>query len=172
MTYSANSDVFLAFGERNVRKWADIESTNIQAVIEARIEWAREQAYDELNSRLASSKYKFPLDELAENEAYPPILVRMEAYLTGVLLYESRGVTDVDDEGNPKHALRWHRKAVETFVTDIHAGRLQLLNAPLTDEAEALGEVMTTPDFVSFDDPLDETRCAAEMSDNLIDFET
>lgn len=164
MTYCTDNDVFLAFGRTNVRKWADLDNTNVQGSIDARMMWAREQAYDELNSRLASSRYHFPLS----GTTFPAILVRMEAYLAGVLLYESRGVTDVGDDGKAQHALMWHRKRVDEFVCDIHAKRIELLDAELSADAEALGEITTTMLMVSFDDP-SPNRSIPRLEDNMID---
>lgn len=167
MTYSANADVELAFGRSNVRKWADLNNTNLQAEIDDRMEWAREQAYDELNSRLASSRYQFPL----AGTTFPAILVRMEAYLAGVLLYESRGVTDVGEDGKAQHALMWHRKRVDEFIRDVHGKRIELLGAELSADADAVGPITTTMLMISFDDP-SPSRSVPRLEDNMIDIPT
>jgi phage gp36-like protein len=147
-TYSTRADLVLAFGESNLVQWSDLNNGRVYLEIEARIDWARAQAYDELNSRLADSRYQFPLDT---TKAIPPLLVRMEAYLAGVLLYESRGVTDVGEDGKAQHALMWHRKRVDEFVRDVYARRIVLIDAPL--KSDALPTISETPEFVCFPDP-------------------
>ncbi len=66
ITYSTDADIYLAFGETNVQKWADVDNDGVYTSIEARLDWARNEAYDELNSRLSSSPYQFPLDDAAQ----------------------------------------------------------------------------------------------------------
>lgn len=167
MTYCADTDIDLAFGRENARKWADVDNNGLNAAILARYEWARENAYAELNSRLATSRYQFPLAEPAEeDEGYPALLVRMEAFLAGVLMYESRGVTDVNPvSGKPQHALTWHRSRVDEFVRDVHSRRIALLGAVLRDGA--VDPVTETPEFVTFDDP-SPARDATTLADDFM----
>lgn len=130
MTYCADNDIYLAFGRSNVRKWADVDNNNVVADIEARLLWARTAAYAELNDRLRTSPYQFPLTD----EPYPDIVIRMEASLAGVLLYESRGITDTNQvTGAPIHALAWHRKRVEEFCVDLKTRRITLDVTPPID---------------------------------------
>jgi hypothetical protein len=137
MTYSTDGDLELAFGRTNVRKWADVNNDGVAADVAARLEWAREAAYAELNDRLRKSPYQFPLAEPGSGDAYPATVVRMEAYLAGVLLYESRGVTDVNQvTGQPIHALMWHRRAVDRFVTDLCTRRMTLDVEPPVETSE------------------------------------
>ena len=163
MPYCVDSDLDLAFGRDNVRKWADANNNRLETEVVARKLWARQAATDELDASLAASEYQFPLDDA---EPYPGLLVRMCAYLAGVLLYESRGVTDVDAEGRPQHSLMWFRRRVEQFIKDLHGRRIKLVGATLRSAAV---ETTQVPEFVSLEDPADETY-VTEIEDNLINF--
>jgi len=160
--YHTNNDLYLAFGKANIDQWADVDNNSVYSSIEARLNWANEQAASYLDSRLSKSVYQFPLP----SQTYPPILVLMSAYYAAVLLYESRGVTDVGPHGNAMHALQWHRKAVETFVQDVFARRVTL-DVTLRADAVAASERHDTPEFVSFDDPA--YNRGLVVGDNLID---
>lgn len=164
MTYCTQADVELAFGRVNVRKWADIDNTNLDAVIVARIAWAVGEADSELDAKLAKSRYQFPLDDSSD---LPPILTRMASYLAGVLLYESRGVTDVDEHGRAQHALMWHRKRVEEFIRDVWGKRVELIGVTLKDGA--IAPIDEGPDNVVFDDPSDVVR---PLGPDMITFST
>lgn len=164
MSYSAKEDVELAFGRSNVRKWADIDNTSLQEVVDARVAWAIEQADSELDSKLANSQYQFPL---ADDSEVPPILARMSSYLAGVLLYESRGVTDVGERGQAQHALMWHRKRVDEFVRDVWGRRVELLGVTLRDGAVA--NVAEAPQMVCFPDPAgDRASYVTRLDDDMI----
>jgi len=165
-TYSTNQDLYLVFGQSNIKKWADVDNDRVYGNIEARLDWARAQAYDEINSKLAESLYQFPL----KGPDYPLIIVRMEASLAGVLLYESRGVTDVDAQGRAQHALQWHRTFVERCIRDIFARRLVLQGATLRDDATDPTLQNVTAQFVPLSDPsLDRNAGLPVMEDDLIE---
>lgn len=149
MLYCVKNDIYLAFGKSNADKWADLNNNGIQSEVDARYVWAIAQASNELDARLADSPYQFPLDDVA---TVPPIVVRMASFLAGVLLYESRGITDIGPMGAPTHHLSWHRKWVYDCIRDIYGRKLELPGAVL---AAGSVEISVTPDFVSFDDPLD-----------------
>lgn len=165
MSYCAKSDVELAFGSANVRKWADLENTGLQATIDARIEWAIANADSELDAKLAGSRYQFPLDDDSD---LPPILVRMSSYLAGVLLYESRGVTDRGERGEAQHALMWHRKRVDEFIQDVWGKRVDLLDVTLRNGA--VTPIDEGPVAIVFDDPSD-AESVPWVADNLINTE-
>jgi hypothetical protein len=131
MTYCTDDDVMKAFGRSNVRKWADVNNDAVEAHILERIEWARDGAYAYLNDKLRFSPYQFPLSAPASGDSYPFTVIRMEAYYAGVLLYESRGVTDYNQmTGAPIHALAFFKKEVESFIADLITRRITLDVAP------------------------------------------
>ena len=165
MAYSADTDLYLAFGRTNVRKWADVQNDGLNANITDRIAWAISNADSELDAKLSKSRYQFPLDA---NSNVPPILTRMSAYLAGVLLYESRGVTDVGQDGKAQHALMWHRQRVDEFVRDIHGRRLELIGVTLKDGA--VTPVSEAPAMVHFKDPA-MRRPIPKLGDDLIEIE-
>jgi len=162
MPYSTRDDLELAFGHTNILLWADLNNTALASEITARINWAIANADDELNSKLANSRYQFPL---SDDSDIPPILARMSAYFAGVLLYESRGVTDVGEDGKAQHALMWHRKRVDEFIRDIHARRLVLIGVTLKDGA--VDPVSETPSMVCFPDPA-YRRPVPTLADDMI----
>lgn len=163
MPYCTVTDLNNAFGSTNVTKWADVNNTLVQADIDARIEWAIANADDYLNSKLRKSRYQFPL---ADDSDIPPILARMSAYYAGVLLYESRGVTDVGPDGKTQHALTAQKNSVDEFIRDIHSRRLELVGVTLREGA--VGTISEAPAMVCFEDP-GGVRPIPTLEDNLID---
>lgn len=166
MAYCEATDIDLAFGQTNVRKWADVNNNGLASEINARIAWAIENADSEIDSRLNKSRYQFPL---SDDSYLPSILVRMSAYLSGVLLYESRGVTDVGPDGKANHALQWHRSRVDEFIRDIHGRRLELIGVTLKDGAVAV--VSEAPAMVCFPDPSTVSRPIPRLADDMISTE-
>jgi phage gp36-like protein len=149
-TYSTDDDMELAFGRSNLLKWADVDNNRDWDAVKRRMTWARTQAKAELDARLRDSAYQFPLD-ITNRCLIPTLLTRMEAYLAAVLLYESRGVTDVGPDGKAQHALMWHRQRVEQFIKQIFARQVKLDGAVL--RSDAVQQTSEAPDFISFRDP-------------------
>lgn len=162
MAYCEDTDLDLAFGQANVRKWADVNNNGVNTEIVARIAWAIANADDYLNSKLRKSRYQFPL---ADDSTIPPILKRMSAYKAGVLLYESRGITDVGPDGKGNHALLTQKQEVDEFIRDIHGRRVELIGVTLRDGAVA--SITEAPTMVCFPDPGGE-RVPLRLDDNMI----
>ncbi len=143
--YATAADLYITFGKQNVTKWADVNNNNVPDEIDDRIEWALEQASAELDARLKNSPLQFPLEEPGSGESYPAIVIRMTCYLAGLLLYESRGVTDAEGD----HQLKWCEKRVDRFVRDVWVRRVSLgIEVPI--------ETSESPFFIEFDDPAEE----------------
>ena len=121
MAYCIRSDVESAYGPNNVATWADLNNNGEASEITARIAWAIDRASNELNDRLRGGIYNIPFGSA-------PMTIRdLTAELAGVLLYESRGVTDFNpDTGAPYHKLQWHREHVKETIQDIRAGIIRL----------------------------------------------
>lgn len=117
-SYAQREDVEQIYGKSNVSKWADLDSKNSLVDIDSRVTYALETTRERLHDRLRGGPLSLPVAS-----PYPRTLVVLQAMMTGVWLYEARGVTD-NDEG--KHALMWHRKEIERVIADIHAGKLRL----------------------------------------------
>lgn len=166
MPYCTVTDLNNAFGSTNVTKWADVNNTQLQAEIDARIAWAIANADDYLNSKLRKSRYQFPL---ADDSDIPPILARMSAYYAGVLLYDSRGVTDIGPDGKSVHALTPQKNAVDEFIRDIHGRRLELIGVTLREGT--VSSISEAPKMVCFEDP-GGRREIPTLSDDLISIES
>lgn len=117
-TYSSREDIELIFGQKNVAKWADLNNTGADDDIDERCCWALHAAYNFLNDRLRGGVLVVPFES-----PFPRRIVEMSARYAGVLLYESRGVTDNDDG---KHELMLHRKQVEQYTKDLSMQRERL----------------------------------------------
>ncbi len=122
MAYAVRADIEAVFGTEAVKQWADLENTQVEADITARVTAALLFAQDEVDNRLRGGPYVIPLDE-------PPdqIIVDIVAKVAGVWLYESRGVQDFDAEtGTPQHKLHWHKRDSSRKLDDLLSGRRRL----------------------------------------------
>ncbi len=122
MPYAERTDVEQIFGASNVSKWADVDNDQNAEKIEARIAWAIGLSEEKLNNRLRGGPYTVPFG----GDAIPAEIVDAAARLAGVLLYDSRGVTDFDPNGKPMHQLSAHRDMVDKFIAEVHANRVTL----------------------------------------------
>lgn len=118
MAYSDRDDVEMIFGATNVAKWADLDNDEDDGKIDARVEWACEEATDRIDGRLRGGPYEVPFD----GSSVPRTIVTLSARLAGVLLYDGRGVTDEEAEDR----VTPHRKLVETGIAEILAGKVRL----------------------------------------------
>lgn len=119
--YAARTDVELVFGRTNVSKWADVDNEEDSTFITNRICWALQEAYSHFNNRLRGGPYAVPFIEPFESQ-----IISMSARLAGVMLYDSRGITDFSENGKPQHQLSAHRDMVEKFIKDVMAGIIRL----------------------------------------------
>jgi len=121
MVYSVRSDSNSIFGKANIDRWADLTNDEMDDEIDARITWAIQEAYDQINARLKGCRYVVPFTLV--DSAYDPIIVTLSARLTGVLLYDSRKLVDVPDFDE----MMYHRSTVERTYKQIHGGQLSLV---------------------------------------------
>lgn len=125
MAYAVRADVENRYGKENVKRWADVDNTNNAGDITTRINWALDQATTDLNALLRYGPYAIPF-----TPTYDGSIISMCAQLAGVLLYESRGITDFNQiTGAPIHSLSWHRNEVMRNVKRILANQLRLAAA-------------------------------------------
>lgn len=141
MSYATENDLHNVFGRTNVRKWADLNNANVAADIDARITWALDTASADMDDRLRKSPAQFPLAD----SPYPLSVVLHCAYYAGVLLYNSRGVTDMTPQGEVINQLSWARKEYERFIRGIW-GRSIVLDIVLPIE------ITEAPFVEEFDD--------------------
>ena len=119
--YAERSDIELIFGKANVAKWADVDNEENLNDIEGRINWSLESSHNEINSRLLGGPYTIPFIT-----PYPQPIVVQCARMSGIMLYDSRGITDFSEDGLPKHQLFYHKELCKNFFNFILSRRLRL----------------------------------------------
>jgi phage gp36-like protein len=121
MAYATTAQLYTAFGQKNVRAWADLDNEEVDADIDARIAAALADAETTVDDRLRGGPYEVPFTTV------PTQVRRATVLLAGVLLYESRGVKDFNEEtGQQQHQLSFQKKEAEGLLEDIRRGRLRL----------------------------------------------
>jgi len=119
MTYSTKAQSERIYGKSNILRWADMNNNEDEDEILDRIEWAIQEAYDQINARLKSCRYTVPFESPID-----PVIITLSARLAGVLLYDNRRLVDIPEFDE---AL-YHRTQVERMYKQIHGGQLSLLN--------------------------------------------
>lgn len=116
--YSTRYNVEMIYGKTNVAKWADVDNQEDPIFINQRIEWAIGLADTEINSKLAESSYQIPFSMPID-----PLVVDLSARYAGVLLYDSRLITD-----NPSKTdqVSIHRKMFFKTIAQLQAGQRRL----------------------------------------------
>lgn len=116
MTYGSRDGIENRFGKPNVSKWADLSNNEDLDEIAARITWALGQADTDINTYLRDTQYTIPFTEPADDK-----IVQIADILAGVHLYESRGVTDADEE---KHQLTPQKETAMKDLARIKSGSI------------------------------------------------
>jgi hypothetical protein len=125
MPYATREDIEVMFGTVNVRKWADLDNTDEEEAIAARIAWAITTADGEIDDKLRGKTYVVPIMGLSGS--VPQGVISLSAQFAGVLLYESRGIQEYDQNtGAPAHRLAWHRRNFEKVIAEIVSGKRKL----------------------------------------------
>ena len=117
-TYAQRLNIEQIFGRTNVFKWADINNDQNASDVAIRICWALNVASNRITDRLTGGPYTMPFQQ-----PYPEQLVEQTARMAGVLLYNSRGMVDVDDDDTDP--ITNHQDQVKEFVLDILSSRLR-----------------------------------------------
>lgn len=128
-SYAVRSDLENIYGTKNIQRWADIESTGVAATIDARVNWALVLSYDYVNNKLFGGPYNVPL------QGNYPTIVTVQAQLACVYLYESRGITNLDERGKPIHQLEQGKNWADNILLQIRGGTIRLRNALAVDLA-------------------------------------
>ncbi len=98
-TYINQNDIQQIFGEDNIVKWSNLDNDGATADtnrIQQAINWA--ENYTE--NRFRNGRYTVPFSSA------PTELINIIARLAGIWLYESRGLTDENTEGNKLSDMR------------------------------------------------------------------
>lgn len=120
LAWTSRSEIEKLFGVTNVSKWADLDNTQDADAIAAQIQWVVDHATDEARVELTDSLYN------VQSGAVPPLSLRLATTrLAGVMLYESRGVVDTEDEEG-RHRLRYHDKKAKEFFSRVKAGIIRI----------------------------------------------
>lgn len=153
MPYATSNDLELQFGRENLNRWADLDNDKNPNTINARIEWALEEAEEYLNARFVNSKYDVPFG------ATPPKLIKhLTCLYAGVLLYDGRGQVKTD---SAKDQVVNQRGRFNRLIRQILSGQVTLLDGLSGDPLEFNSE--TTPFAEPIEDISDE--CSSETCD-------
>lgn len=130
--YAERGDIEQIFGKENVKKWADVDNNGVLIDIDTRICWALAESRAFIDARLRGGPYAIPFVAPFNYQ-----IISQSARFAGVLLYESRGITDFSENGRPQHQLSAHRDQVLRWLQQIIAGlqRLDLAQVPNTPAA-------------------------------------
>ena len=126
MAIASDTDIDNIYGKDNVDKWADRNnkgSVDGAAEILAVRSWARHLAEARINGKLKDGPYRIPFTD--EGSGFDLNIIDLMAREAGVLLYDSRRITDTDEES--VDALSLHRRMVIKFIAEILSGRLKLI---------------------------------------------
>jgi phage gp36-like protein len=139
--YAERTDVELAFGQTNVSKWADVNNDEDADDIETRICWALSNGHAYINDRLNGGPYAIPFEL-----PYPTQIILCTAYFAGAFLYDSRGVTDMED-GKEKNQVSFFKKYVEEYLRGLLSNRFNLVGVTRANNSPF---ILTTPEKTSF----------------------
>jgi hypothetical protein len=128
--YCTRSDLELIFGVANIGKWADLDNANNSTFIANRITTMIALAHEMTNDALRAGAYVVPIAS-----PVPYAVSYHTACLAGVLLYESRGEVDSEDE-NGNHRLTPFRRRWDAFIKKL-LGQGIVIDAPKVSRTSA-----------------------------------
>lgn len=131
--YAVRLDIENIFGVFNVSKWADIDGQTHPVAIIARITEALTLITEEIDDILRGGPYTIPFTVV------PSMIKRICATLAGIWLYEARGVTDTDANGQPLHKYVSMKQDAYSKLQAIRCGAIVLDGLP----DDAIPEVVT-----------------------------
>lgn len=118
MAYCADTDLYLVYGEGNIRKWADADNDKDDDKIAARIDWAIAKADAYIDDRLRRKWHDLPFDPV------PTTIKELSAQLAGINLFRSpRGLVDGDDSNATMSEMR---EECDTIIGNILGGVIKL----------------------------------------------
>lgn len=121
LNWSSKEELERMFGVSNVQQWADLENNEVVAEINSQVQWAVQQATEDAKLRLKTSPF-----DVAGLTCVPSPLRVATTRLAGVMLYESRGIKDIDEDGQGRHRLVRHERLADKFFRQVIAGQLVL----------------------------------------------
>ena len=118
--YCTRQDVELIFGKSSVRTWADVDNEGDEDFISDRILTMIALAHEQTNDGLRNGGYVVPF-----TSPRPASLTYNVAALAGVLLYESRGAIDADNEDGT-HRLTPYRKRWDKYIKQLLSQQVRI----------------------------------------------
>lgn len=118
LKYTIIADLNLTFGKENIEQWADLDNTEDTGIIAARVVWAQELAYANINDRLRDGPYVIPFA--------PPIVTTIKdlaARMAGVALYDGRLIREDKDQTDE---MGHQRVIIEKLLRQLLSGQLKL----------------------------------------------
>lgn len=122
------------FGIENVRKWADLDKSNDQTIVEERIDETLQHSLDYIYGRI-KRRYAVPFAA----DSVPRLIIWMNAIDAGVRLYDGRmqrGNNNIDEVSK-------QRGQFKAVLRQILSGQLHILDNLTGDEVPLRG--MDTP---------------------------
>lgn len=126
--YCTRQDLNNLFGKSNIDTWADLDSDQDADKIEARINSVIDQAGAELEEEWQDTIYAIPFTK-PDSEAIPETVTQAVALLSGIILWDARGL---DDEDGTAKGYQAREKRVRKIIRGVKLGTRRL-NAALKD---------------------------------------
>lgn len=122
--YTDSASVDKKFGFDNIMQWLALDTGDEATDYAQRAYDCIKQAEAWIDVQLSGSFYN---STSYERPTVPTVLHELATTQAGILMYESKGVTDYDPEsGRPTHRLEYHRKRVEMMVKELRNGLIKL----------------------------------------------
>jgi len=119
MAYATVDDIFLRWGETNVRDAANLDSDDPKSeTVTGRIEYFLQITSDDIEARLLGCAYKVPF------EPVPSVIRTLCAELAYILMYRVKHSTDSTTPDQFMYVTARHNQ----IFADIHARRFRLGN--------------------------------------------
>lgn len=119
------------FGKSNIDKWADLDNTEDDDIINDRIAWAIYVSESEIQGYLVGGPFEW--DDIKEH----PTIKQMIGLAAGLLLYTPRAASLEQDQANP---MRGYEKKLKEFIQRVHAGNFRFQGITQSASAPFVGE--------------------------------
>ena len=115
-TYCEISDINLAFGDKNVEKFASLDADDDATARNARLNWAIGVVSSEIDDIMRTASFRIPLVTAAE--ATPTSVTYLCAVGAGLMVYEANGASSFNPRtGRASHRYQykkvWYQKTLQ-----------------------------------------------------------
>lgn len=126
--YTDSLKVSLMYGSENMHQWLCVPGNRTDEPVDYALRALQfiKDAHDQINVGLGRSY--FDGNGIADDfaDGVPPLITTLATMLSGILMYESLGVTAYDENNQAQHRLRWQRKKVEDTLKQLRNGVLKV----------------------------------------------